>query len=207
MFSETLQREFGTNTPIFSAEIIALFQSFSRAYVFRMIDQAVREGTLRSFSRGVYYLPRKTFFGTSAICPEMVAEKKYVKDKDSVYGVYAGLGLLNQFGLTTQVPGTIEIVTNHEATRKRKITIEGRDFILRKSRCEITSKNAPAYTLLQLFSDMDNAEAIDDFSRERISEYIVQNHISEKDLIAMAMHFPAITLKKMMKSGLIYEAV
>ena len=207
MFTETLLREFDLNTPIFAEEIITLFDTLSRAYVFRLIGQAVSDGTLNCFSRGVYYLPKKTFFGTSSICSEMVAEKKYIKNSDSVYGIYAGLNLLNQFGFTTQVPNVIEIVTNNEATRKRKISIEGRTFILRKSRCEITKENYPTYTLFQLFADMNESDMIDGFSRKLISDYIAENSISGKELMAMAVHFPASTIKKMMKSGVINEAV
>lgn len=207
MFSETLQQEFGVNTPIFSEEIITLFSTFSRAYVFRMISQAVSEGSLNCFTRGVYYLPKKTFFGVSSICAEMVAEKKYLRSNSSVYGVYAGLSLLNQFGLTTQVPNTIEIVTNNEATRKRKISIEGRTFIIRKSRCEITKENYPVYVLLQLFTEMDKADNIDNFSQRLISDYITQNKIRRNELISMAMYFPALTLKKILKSGVMDETV
>lgn len=203
MFSEALKREYDINTPIFAEEIIKQFSNLSRAYVFRLINKAVSEGTLNCFTRGVYYLPRKTFFGSSSICAEMVAEKKYIKSNDSVYGIYAGLNLLNQFGLTTQVPNTIEIVTNNEATRKRKITIEGRQFILRKARCEITVENYPVYTLLQLFTDMDNSDNLDDFSKRRISEFITENNIRTEQLSSMAMSFPAATIKKMVRSGII----
>ena len=203
MFSELLHRTFDLNTPIFSEEIVALFSTLSRAYVFRLIGKAVSDGTLSCFSRGVYFLPQKTFFGVSSICPEMVAEKKYIKSNGSVYGIYSGLNLLNRFGFTTQVPNSIEIVTNNEATRKRKITIEGRTFILRKSHCEITKENYPIYTLLQLFTDLDASDSIDPFSRKLITDYMAENRICRKDLLSMAMYFPAFTLKKMMKSGVI----
>lgn len=205
MFSEALEREFGINTPIFAEEIIASFSNLSRAYVFRLIRKAVNDGTLSCFTRGVYYLPKKTFFGSSSICAEMVAEKKYIKKKDSVYGIYAGLNLLNQFGITTQVPNTLEIVTNNEATRKRKITIEGRQFIVRKARCEITSQNYPVYMLFQLFNDMDHSDNLDLFSKKRISEFIMENNIRAEQLSLMASAFPATAIKKMIGSGVINE--
>lgn len=205
MFIQRLEDKFGTDTPIFAEEIIALFGEYTRAYVFRLINQAVRDGTLSCFSRGVYYIPRPSFFGKSTICSEMVAEKRYLNSDGEVYGVYAGLNLLNRFGLTTQVPNTPEIVTNNEATRKRKITIEGRAFILRKARCKITKENYPAYTLLQLFCDMDDSDVIDAFSKKQINDFVARNKVKAEDLLSMAMFFPAVTLKKMVRSGMIKE--
>ena len=134
----------------------------------------------------------------------MVAEKKYIKNDTSVFGVYAGMYLLNQFGLTTQVPNKVEIVTNHETTRKRQVIIEGRAFILRKARCEITKENAPVYTILQLFYEMDDSEQLSSFSRKQISNYIENNGISAEDLLSMSECFPAATLKKMVRSKVIY---
>ena len=203
MFIDELEKIYGAGVPIFAEEIIKLFSGYTRAYVFRMIKSAEVSGQLVPFSRGVYYIPRKTFFGQSSLCSEMVAEKKYIKNAESVYGVYAGLNLLNQFGLTTQVPNKLEIVTNNESTRKRRITIEGRDYILRKARCEITKDNYPSYTILQLFNDMSGDDVPDEFARSRILDYIKANSISADNLFSMSGVFPASALKKMVGSGVL----
>lgn len=201
MFIEEIEKKYGVNTPVFADEIVALFDNYTRAYVFRLIKKAEEDGELISFSRGVYFIPKKTFFGQSTICSEMVAEKKYLKNNQEVYGVYAGLNLLNQFGVTTQVPNTMEIVTNNETTRKRKVTIEGREFILRKARCEITKENYPIYTVLQLFSDMSDTDNLDDFAKTQINDYMRSNEVTADKLFLMSKSFPAVTLKKMAKSG------
>ena len=207
MFIDKIEKAYGANTPIFADEIVALFGTYTKGYVFRLIKRAEESGELVPYSRGVYYIPKTTFFGKSTLCSEMVAEKKYLKNKESVYGVYAGLNLLNQFGITTQVPNTMEIVTNNETTRKRKIVIENREFILRKSRCKITKENYPVYTILQLFSDMSEKDKMGDFSRKQIRNYINENSITIEKLFDMSAAFPSATLKKMIGSGVLNGAV
>ncbi len=207
MFIEDIKKTYGENTPIFADEIVTLFSNYTRAYVFRLIKKAEDAGELVAFSRGVYFIPKKTFFGQSTICSEMVAEKKYMKNNQSVYGIYAGLNLLNRFGVTTQVPNTMEIVTNNETTRKRNVTINGRGFILRRARCEINKENYPTYTVLQLFSDMSNEDELDDFSKTQINDYMSNNKIKAEDLFDMSRSFPAATLKKMVRSGVLNAAV
>ena len=203
MFIDKIEKIYGTNTPIFADEIVALFDGYTRAYVFRLINKAEAEGELVSYSRGVYYIPKRTFFGKSTICSEMVAEKKYLKNKESVYGIYSGLNLLNRFGITTQVPNTLEIATNNETTRKRTIDIGGRKFILRKARCKITKDNYPVYTILQLFNDMSNEDKLNEFARKQIGDYIVQNDVTTEKLFDMSRFFPSATLKKMIGSGVL----
>lgn len=207
MLIERVIREFGYDTPIFAEEILELFNEFTRAYVFRLIKKAENAGELVCYSRGVYYVPRKTFFGASTICSEQVAEKKYLRDGDSVYGIYSGLSLLNQFGITTQVPNILEIVTNNETTRKRKVVIDGKEFILRKARCEITSENYPEYSLLQLFNDIDQQDSLDEFAKGQIGEYIRKNQLTNERINAMSLFFPAMASKNMLRSGVLNGAL
>lgn len=202
MFINELENEFGLNTPIFADEIVEYFSDFTRAYVFRLIKKAEMNGELISYSRGVYFIPKKTFFGKSTICSEMVAEKKYVRDGKKIYGVYAGINLLNQFGITTQVPNILEIVTNNETTRKRNIMIAGKEFVLRKSRCEINADNYSEYTLLQLFNDMDSKDSLDDFAWSQVERYIRENGVTRENLLAMAVAFPSAALKKIIRCGI-----
>ena len=88
------------------------------------------DGTIVRFTQGVYYLPTETEFGRSSISIHQILNRKYLNDNDEIFGVYSGLILQNMFGVTTQVPNVLEIVTNKETTRCRKIMIKGREFIL-----------------------------------------------------------------------------
>ncbi len=205
MFINCLRKKYQVDEPIFTEEILKMFCEYTRAYVFRLIQKAKDAGELVQFSKGVYYLPQKTTFGFSTITVDDVVMKKYVRKNKKVIGIYSGLKLLNLFSITTQMPNIIEIVTNNETMRCRKIEIEGRKFILRKSRCQISSKNAAAYTIMQLFSDLKMQESLSEQSKQKVIHFIEKNRVSINQLINLTNVFPAQTIKKMLMNGVINE--
>ena len=147
MFIENLKRRFGANNPIFVEDILAAESNKSRPTVYRMIQRAVEEGTLMRYDRGIYYIPKQMEFGLAVPSVDRVVEKKYIGDNGEVYGIYGKLVMEVNFALSTQVPNTIEVITNKEKRDVREIEIRNRKVILRKSRLPITSENAAAYTL------------------------------------------------------------
>jgi predicted transcriptional regulator of viral defense system len=205
MFIEQLKAQFNNNEPIFTSEILVLFSGYTRAYIFRLINKAKTDGQLLQYDNGVYFIPDRSILGLSTITADDVARKKYVSDNGKIYGVYSGLKLQNDFSLTTQMPNTIEIVTNNETMRCRSIDIDGRKFILRKSRCQINKDNVAAYTILQLFTEIDNSQEFDDISVNRIKSYAKNNNVSAKKIIEMANIFPAKTTKNLLCSGVLNE--
>ena len=203
MFINKLKERFDINQPIFSEDILNIYSSYSRAYVFRMIKKAENDGKLIKFSTGVYYLPRKTFFGISTITADEVINRRYLRWDNNVYGIYSGLSLLNFFFVTTQVPNVIEIVTNNETTRCRKISLDGRTFILRRSRFEINNENVNAYMILQLFSEIGKSEQINKEAIERIISFIKDKNISQQQLLSLSVYFPALTIRNMIRLGIL----
>ena len=124
-----------------------------RAYVFRLKEAF--KGELLKFEKGVYYVPTSTMYGKSNLALEQVISKKYIKDKDDVFGIYSGLMLKYNFSMTNQVPMTIEIITNNESTPIRRMKKDERKIVLRKSRTPINKKNVYAYTILELFNNIN----------------------------------------------------
>ena len=206
MFIERLSEKFNINEPIFTEEILELFPEYSRAQVFRYIGKAKEKKEIVQFAKGVYYIPNITFWGDlSSITADSVIEKKYLRNADQTYGIFGGVKLLNNFSVTTQMAAVIEVVTNNETTRCREIEINGRRFILRKSRCEINKNNYAAYTILQLFNDFTEQDKLDESSRRRLFEYIKNRKVTQKQLLDLSMQFPARTTKKLIGSGVINE--
>lgn len=203
MLLEKVQETYQKGEPIFIEDILSLYPEFTRAYVFRLAKQDETNRDLVRFSRGVYCIPKETVLGEVTITSTMVANTKYVSNKDNVYGIYSGLSLLNDFAVSTQVPNITEIVTNNETTRKRVVDIKGMKFVLRKSRFEITKDNYQYYTLLQLFLELGNNPELSTFSKERILEYIKINNLDKSKLILYAMSFPAQVMKNLIGSNII----
>ena len=205
MLMDRLKTKYKTNEPIFTNEILDMFSEYSRAYIFRLINQAEKKGEIINFDTGIYFIPSKSIIGNSTITVDDVVYKKYIGYKNDIYGIYSGLNLQNKFSVTNQMPNTIEIITNNESMRCRKITIDGRTIILRKSRCEITPINAKVYAILQLLTEMDISDGIDVRIKNYLKKFIEQNKISNFDLISLAKFFPAQTTKKLIYGGLLYD--
>lgn len=205
MFAQRLREQFNINEPIFTEEIMRLFPEYSRMQVFRFINKAEENKEIVQFTKGVYFIPKITEFGLSTITADDVAQKKYIEWKENIYGVVSGIGLLNDFSVTTQVPAVIEIVTNNETTRKREITIRNRRFILKKSRVEINKDNAAAYTVLQLFDEFGKETKLDEYSSRLVTEYVRRQGVTKAQLLNLAVNFPGRTIQKLIRSDVFNE--
>lgn len=203
MFIERIKENFQINEPIFTQEILDLFSDYSRAQVFRFINTAKDRGEIVQFDKGIYYLPKMTYFGMSNISVDSVIEKKYLSNKNDNYGVYSGIRLLNMFSVTTQVPVVIEIVSNNESSKCRQITIKGRRFILRRSRFEINRDNVYEYVILQLFNDFSNETKLNDLAKKKLLEFMEEKGVTVQKILELSLKFPANTIKKLLKSGLL----
>ncbi len=202
MITETLKEKFNYDTPIFTKEILSLFPQYSKAYIFRLLKLAEEEGRLTRVDSGVYYLPQETPFGPSSITASDIARKRYIQSGDKIYGLYSGITLQNEFFVTTQFTNTPEIITNRESSRRRKVTIDGMTFILRKSRTKIDNENVDAYRILQLFSETNGLE-INGRARSAVNNYIRSKKISRESLLELARFFPDKTLNYMIYNEVI----
>ena len=186
--------------------ILAILASLLIPALTGYIDKAKERKEIVQFTKGVYYIPNVTFWGDlSTITADAVIEKKYLRNAEQIYGVFGGIKLLNNFSVTTQMSAVIEVVTNNETTRCREIAVNGRRFILRKSRCEINKNNYAAYTVLQLFNDFTEQDRLDEASRRRLLEYIKSRKVTQKQLLELSMQFPARATKKLIGSGVLNE--
>ena len=205
MFAQRLKEQFNINEPIFTEEIMRLFPEYSRMQVFRFINKAEENKEIVQFTKGVYYIPKMTKIGLSTITSDDVARKRYIGWKEDIYGVVSGIKLLNTFSVTTQMPAVIEIVTNNETTRKREITIRNRRFILKKSRVEINKDNAAAYTVLQLFDELNDESELNQYASKRIAEYVGLSGVTKTQLLNLAVNVPGRTIQKLIRSDVFNE--
>ncbi len=203
MFVERIQNTFDLNEPIFTDELLRLFADYSRPQVFRLIDAAKERGEIIQYSKGVYYIPQKTRFGNSTITADDVIRKRYLNSNGDIYGVYSGVKLLNAFAVTTQMAGVVEVITNNESAKYREIQINNRRYILRRSRCVIDKDNAATYTVMQLFSEMEKEDKLDESAVQKLRRFITEKDISQSQLFSMAQVFPARATKMMIGSGII----
>ena len=201
-FCEYLKEKYGCNEPIYVEEI--QYEGYSRPWIFKELKKLVDSGELKRFSNGVYYFPTKMFFGDSLLNPRKVVQKRFLGNDGEVYGYIAGLSLLNQAGLSTQVPNMLELVTNNESTRVRDINVGPQRVRARRARTTITKQNANALQLLDLMSSITPG-SMDDLERSMLLKFIEDSGVTREDIVKYAGLFPARAMKNMMESGVAYD--
>ena len=194
-----LKTQYGENTPIFFEDIANVCSRYTRARVYQLIDAAMNSGLLAKAGYDCYYIPTTTPFGKSLLNPRKVIEKKYISNKGEVYGFYTGLALLNSFGITTQMPNVIEVFTNNEATKSRRVTINNQTVIVKRARTTINNSNYKEMMLLELFNLAD-IRSIDARATQKIVDYMKQNNISIQGIMKYAKFVPARAIKNFMSS-------
>lgn len=194
-----LKTQYGENTPIFFEDIANVCSGYTRGRVYQLIDAALNSGLLAKAGYDCYYIPTTTPFGKSLLNPRKVIEKKYISNKGEVYGFYTGLALLNSFGITTQMPNVIEVFTNNEATKSRRVTINNQTIIVKRARTTINNSNYKEMMLLELFNLAD-VRSIDARATQKIVDYMKQNNISVQGIMKYAKFVPARAIKNFMIS-------
>lgn len=194
-----LKNQYGENTPIFFEDIANVCFGYTRGRVYQLIDTAMYRGLLTKAGYDCYYIPTTTPFGKSLLNPRKVIEKKYISNKGEVYGFYTGLALLNSFGITTQMPNVIEVFTNYEATKSRRVTINNQTIIVKRARTKINNSNYKEMMLLELFNLAD-VRSIDARAIQKIVDYMKQNNISIQGIMKYAKFVPARAIKNFMSS-------
>ena len=194
-----LKTQYGENTPICFEDIANVCSGYTRGRVYQLIDAAMNSGLLAKAGYDCYYIPTTTPFGKSLLNPRKVIEKKYISNNDEVYGFYTGLALLNSFGITTQMPNVIEVFTNNEATKSRRVTINNQTIIVKRARTTINNSNYKEMMLLELFNLAD-IRSIDARATQKIVDYMKQNNISIQGIMKYAKFVPARAIKNFMIS-------
>ena len=194
-----LKTQYGENTPIFFEDIANVCSGYTRGRVYQLIDAAMNSGLLAKAGYDCYYVPTTTPFGKSLLNPRKIIEKKYISNNGKVYGFYTGISLLNSFGITTQMPNVIEVFTNNEATKSRRVTINNQTIIVKRARTTINSANYKEMMLLELFNLAD-ARSIDVQATQKIVDYMKKNNISIQGIMKYADFVPARAIKNFMSS-------
>ena len=200
--NEMIAGRFKTDEPILVEDIIKMFPNRSRQWVDKALKTMVDSKTLKRYTTGVYYIPRKTLLGDSLLDSDRVVTKKYIESNGKVYGYVSGTALLNSLGLTTQVPNIITIVTNNEKSRGRKVRIGAQEICLIKSPTEITKDNRAALQLLEAIKLADLNE-LDETENKNLENYIRKNTITLADISKYCKFFPDSVSRKILGGSLI----
>lgn len=179
MLYEYLLENYQPNEPIFMADIDLQVSSNNLRQMFKNLCDT---GKIMRYSNGIYYIPKQSKRkGAVPFAPEKIALYKYILRRDGIEGYYSGYTFANQMGITTQVPVTIEIVSNNASAIRREVNLYGQRIILRRPRTKVTEGNVRVLQLLDLLKDIqkyadDEAEDV----AEKIVKYVKTENISRE---------------------------
>ena len=202
MLWEYLTDNYDQGEPIIASDIdIGLSESNKR----RQFKILVDSGKLKRFDNGIYYIPKKSRLGGEvSVPPDVFVQKKYVARNNRILGYYSGYTFANQIGISTQVPYIQEIVTNEMGNPIKRLNLNGRTFVIRKARTQITESNVKVLQLLDLLKDIEMYSELDrDELRACLLKHISSNKIT-KALVDMYLPlFPDKIYKSMYETRII----
>lgn len=203
MLYEYLLEHYQPNEPIFMTDIDLKVDNNNLRQMFKKLCDA---GKIMRYDNGIYYIPKQSKLkGAVPFTPEKIALYRYVLCKNRIEGYYSGYTFANQMGITTQVPITIEIVSNNASARKREVNLQGQRIVLRKPRVKVTESNARVLQLLDLLKDI--REYVDDEiedAADKIVKYMKSENITKERIDEYISLYPDRIYKNLYEMGLYY---
>ena len=189
MLYEYLLKNYKPNEPIFTSDIeVGLSGNTLRPVVKQLCEQ----GLLNRFDNGVFYIPSKSRLkGGVPISAGTVAKYRYITRRGKVEGYYSGYTLANQVGMTSQVPVTVEIVSNEASAKVRDIKIKEQTIRLRKPKTTVTKDNAKVLQFLDLVCEVDRlSDESEDVISKRLRDIIKKQNIKKQDIDTYISLYP-----------------
>ncbi len=200
-FYDCLLAKYGFENPIIENEI--QMDNYKKNAIRQFLYLLEKDQKIIRYSSGIYYIPRDSLFGKSKITFEKVIERKYIENDKEIYGFYTGIYFKNLMGLSSQMVNVPEIVSNKEPSKKRKIELNGRNAIVRKSITEITKENVKILQFFDLFKYLAFEEVLS--YKDKLIEYIRVNQLTRAMVEDYLTLYSKQVVSSLIRSGLIYE--
>lgn len=157
----------------------------------------VQEGKIERYSYGIYF-----FKGTNSPTAMDAIRLRYIERNGKVYGFFSGEAFLRAIrGMPISSKSTpLEIVTNVATSGKKKVSLFGETFILRKPYVSIDKYNVSLVSFLTYIASAPTQEIERNLST--LSNYVRQEHLSAISLAEIISSFPAKTFSKLLKTDL-----
>ena len=173
--------------PLFIEDFVS--EKLSYNSVKTLLTKYVKSGYIKRYSQGVYYINEQdALLGEIPLNSMEIIYRRYICDKDEIFGYYTGLKLLNMVGISTQVPSIVEVCTNNENNIKRKIQIGKRKAIIRKSNIEINKDNVLYLQFFDIFRYANEEMIIE--NKNRIIEFYDNNKLDFSILSELEKKMP-----------------
>jgi len=193
-----IYQEYSKNEPIFVKDLTIIGRSPN--YIRQSLTRLVEQNKIARYSQGIYFIPKESVYGErSTLNFNKVIKRKYISEKNEVYGFYAGTYFKNSIGLTEEIPSMVEIVTNRESTRGRLVDIGDQQVRIRCPLVPIDRNNAKILQFLDLMNRMSKEEASSLNKDPHLKKYLKRSEFNRSDVIEYASLHPAKALANMFR--------
>ena len=176
----------------------------SRTYLRQQLKELVDQGKLWRFMPGIYYLPFKNSMNKDGFIKFFsIYQKKYLKNKNKIFGYYTRFSLYNNWQFSTQVPYVPQICTNNTSCN-RMVSICKNKYSLYKPRTIITKENVNELQFLDLMENLFTMTEVRDEEMDfRLQIYLEENKIDFTLVSQLIDLYPKIVYTNMKKVGLL----
>lgn len=174
-------------------------KSMTQAAIKQELLRLTKEGAVRRYSYGVYYLPgsKKDAEPNAMDAIEM----RYIKSGKNCLGFYTGINFINSItGKRPSLDQKLEIMSNKATSGKKSVYMFSKRFVLRKPYMEITNDNYTLNAFLSYISMTDLATIKANYPI--LANYIRKEHLAANDVMEATRYFPAKTASKLLATDL-----
>lgn len=145
---------------------------------------------LRCFSKGIYYLAKKTVFGETGINKEKLIAIKYLNDDN---GYETGVTIMHKLGLTSLMPAERTFVSNYAQNRTKKDDTLG--IIVRTPKTRVTKENRRYLQFLDLLNIYDDVPVDAEEPYAILGNFVRNNSLNYETLLTLAnRHYNSETI-------------
>lgn len=169
------------------------FSTIPEMTYYKTLERMCKKGILVHLTKGLYYRPKNTRFGTVPISEKDIVDH-YIKDNQRIV---VGYRLFNQKGLTTQISKRVEVLSSAVPGKKKNI----HNIYVMNISISLTPETIPIIETLEILQNYKSIEDINntalaaymkDFARHYADEatvYVLKNRKYKKSTIAFLESF------------------
>lgn len=137
---------------------------------YKTLERMSKQGSLVHLTKGLYYRPKKSRFGTVPI-----SEKEIIDHYTSGgQGIVIGYRLYNRKGLTTQISKQVEVLSSALSEQKKNIS----NVCVTNSGIALTQATIPVIETLEI---LQNYKSIEDISKSALATYMKEFALGYSD--------------------------
>ena len=146
------------------------FSTIPEMTYYKTLERMCKKGFLVHLTKGLYYRPKNTRFGTVPISEKDIVDH-YIKDNQ---GIVVGYRLYNQKGLTTQISKRVEILSSAVPGKEKNI----HNVYVMNISISLTPETIPIIETLEI---LQNYKSIEDVNNTALAAYMKEFAIEYSD--------------------------